>query len=161
MSAPAGAAHRHHRTSTVHKTKKKLDDVRSEINVTPLVDVCLVLLIIFMVVTDKLQRGMDVPLPQTRYHTKLSDTGEELIVSVTKEGAQARYFWDRELLADAEALKKRAQDELRRKMRPVYVKANADLQYGDVYPVLIALHEAGSPGVLLGTQEVKQTGGEK
>src|SRR5262249_3722280 len=150
-----GMHRHHHRTPTVHKAAKKLDDVRSEINVTPLVDVCLVLLIIFMVVMDKLQRGMDVPLPQTKFHTKLNDTGEELIVSVTKDGPTARYFCDRELLADAEALKTRARDELRRKMRPVYVKANADLDYRDVYPVLIALHEAGSPGVLLGTQEIK------
>src|SRR5262249_48077624 len=128
----------------------------------PLVDVCLVLLIIFMVVMDKLQRGMDVPLPQTKYHTKLNDTGEELIVSVTKEGNTARYFWDRELLADAEALNASARDELHRKMRPVYVKAHADVYYSDVYPVLIALHEAGSPGVLLGTQEIKPgAGGEK
>ncbi|HKA87433.1 MAG TPA: biopolymer transporter ExbD [Haliangiales bacterium] len=151
----AGKHGHHHRTATVHTTAKALADVRADINVTPLVDVCLVLLIIFMVVTDKLQRGMDVPLPQTKYHTKLSDTGEELIVSVTKDGATIRYFWDREVLRDLDTLKKRAQDELRRKMRPVYVKANADSNYGDVYPVLIALHEAGSPGVLLGTQELK------
>jgi len=153
--SPHAAHHRHHHTPTVHKTAKAVDDVRSDINVTPLVDVCLVLLIIFMVVTDKLQRGMDVPLPQTKFHTKLSDTGEELIVSVTKDGTVARYFWDREPLRDLDALKKRAMDELRRKMRPVYVKANAEAQYGDVYPVLIALHNAGSPGVLLGTQEIK------
>ena len=38
----------------------------------------------------------------------------------------------------------------------MYVKADADLKYGDVYPVLIAIHEAGSPGVQLGTQELKE-----
>ena len=160
MSASGAHPHYHHRhrTRLVHTTSKKIDDVRSDINVTPLVDVCLVLLIIFMVVTDKLQRGMDVPLPKTKYHTKVNDTGEELIVSVTKDGAKTRYYWDRALIQDTDSLKKKVVEELRRKARPIYVKANAELTYGDVYPILIALHEAGSPGVLLGTQELK--GGE-
>ena len=64
-----------HRTPTVHRAKRKLDDVRSDINVTPLVDVMLVLLIIFMVVLDKLARGKDVPLPKTKNHTEKRDTG--------------------------------------------------------------------------------------
>jgi len=157
MAAAGAHPHHHrHRTALVHRAAKRLDDVRSDINVTPLVDVCLVLLIIFMVVTDKLQRGMDVPLPKTKYHAKVNDTGEELIVSVTKDGARTRYYWDREPVQDTDTLKKKVVEELRRKARPIYVKANADLNYGDVYPILIALHEAGSPGVLLGTQELKE-----
>jgi biopolymer transport protein TolR len=48
-------------------------EVRSDINVTPLVDVCLVLLIIFMVVTPMLQKGVDVVLPETSDPEKMPD----------------------------------------------------------------------------------------
>jgi biopolymer transport protein TolR len=130
---------------------RKLDDVRSAINVTPLVDVCLVLLIIFMAVGQKLSRGMDVPLPGTRYHT--TTESDQPVVSVTRDG---RIYWDRELLAGTEDLKRRVTDERRRSIEPIYVKASADLTYGKVYPVLIALHEAGSPGAKLATQELQE-----
>jgi hypothetical protein len=53
--------------------KPKVDPPRSEINVTPLVDVCLVLLIIFMVITPLMARGKEVPLPKTRYHSEEKD----------------------------------------------------------------------------------------
>jgi len=147
--------HRHH-TATVHAKKKQLDAVRSEINVTPLVDVCLVLLIIFMVVTDKLTRGKDVQLPKVKNPITIRDTGESLIVSVTKSGGHTQLWWDRDPLKDMDALKKKLDEELHRKSRPMYVKGDADMTYGDVYPVLIAIHEAGSPGVQLGTQELKE-----
>jgi biopolymer transport protein TolR len=146
-----------HRTSLVHKAQRKLDDVRSEINVTPLVDVCLVLLIIFMVVLDKLARGKDVPLPKTQHHVSPRETGDELIISVSKDGARTQVWWDRDPLKDPDELKKRLSEELRRTDRKTFVKADADLKYGDVYPVLMAIHEAGAVGVGLSTQEMKET----
>jgi biopolymer transport protein ExbD len=145
-----------HRTSLLHTKKKGLPEVRSDINVTPLVDVCLVLLIIFMVVLDKLARGKDVPLPKTQHHVEKRDTGDDLIVSISKDGSRAQIWWDRDQLADLAALKQRLNDELRRKSRPMYVKADADLTFGKVYPVLIAIHEAGANQVQLATQELKE-----
>jgi biopolymer transport protein ExbD len=145
-----------HRTSTVHRSRRKLDAPRSDINVTPLVDVCLVLLIIFMVVLDKLARGKDVPLPKTRNHVEKRDTGEELIVSVGRDAGKVRIWWDRDMMKDLPDLKRRLDEELRRKPRPMYLKADADLQYKDIYPVLMAIHEAGSPGIQLGTQEMRE-----
>ncbi|MBI4508941.1 MAG: biopolymer transporter ExbD [Deltaproteobacteria bacterium] len=147
---------RRHRTPLVHQSKKVLDDVRNEINVTPLVDVCLVLLIIFMVVTPLLGRGMDVQLPKTRHHNEKRDSGEQPVVSLVRDGARVRPYFDRDPLPDMEALKKRVQEELRRKPgQRIFVKADADLTFGRVYPALIAIHEAGSPGVELGTAEQK------
>jgi biopolymer transport protein ExbD len=134
------------------RPRRKLEDPRSAINVTPLVDVCLVLLIIFMAVSQKLSRGMDVPLPETRYHRDGRDS-EQPVVSVTRDG---RIYWDRELLGGTEDLKLRVTEERRRSIEPIYVKASADLTYGAVVPVLIALHEAGSPGAKLATQELKE-----
>jgi len=60
-------------------------------------------------------------------------------------------------IADEKALKERVAKELSRKsgMR-IFVKADSDLTFGDVYPVLMAIHEGGSPGVELGTAELKE-----
>ena len=145
-----------HRTSLVHTAAKKADDVRSEINVTPLVDVCLVLLIIFMVVSEKLARGKDVPLPKTRHHEEIKDTGEQLIISVSNSGGRPQVWWDRDATRDMDDLKKRLEEELRRKQqRDMFFKADADLKYGDVYPVLVAIHEAGAVKIQIGTAELK------
>ena len=59
--------------------------MKSDINVTPLVDVCLVLLIIFMVVTPMLQKGKAVTLPQTDRPDKKPESDKELIVSVQSD----------------------------------------------------------------------------
>src|SRR4051812_29180475 len=61
--------------------------VRGEINVTPLVDVCLVLLIIFMVVTPMLQKGIAVTLPQTADPAKMPESQKEVTVSVKSDGS--------------------------------------------------------------------------
>ena len=64
----------------------KSSGVRSDINVTPLVDVVLVLLIIFLVITPLLQRGVPIDLPGTAHHSKQQDNGEQLVVSVRSDG---------------------------------------------------------------------------
>src|SRR5262249_34506578 len=149
--------HRHrHKTETIHHLKKKLAEVRADINVTPLVDVCLVLLIIFIVVADKLARGQEVELPKTKHHIEKRDNGDDLIISVTKRSGNIQIWWDRDGLKDLDDLKKKLEEELHRKSRPMFVKADADLTYGQVYPILIAIHEGGAPGVQLGTQELKE-----
>src|SRR3954463_4734818 len=61
--------------------------MNSEINVTPLVDVCLVLLIIFMVVTPMLQKGVPVNLPVTEDPEKTPDTEKQLQISVKSDGS--------------------------------------------------------------------------
>ena len=60
--------------------------LNSEINVTPLVDVCLVLLIIFMVVTPMLQKGVPINLPVTEDPERTPDTEKQLQISVKEKG---------------------------------------------------------------------------
>ena len=72
-------ASRQNRGRLVHKAPAKLDSVRNEINVTPLVDVCLVLLIIFMVILPMLARGKEVELPETLHHSKDKDTRQPIV----------------------------------------------------------------------------------
>jgi len=61
-------------------------NVKSDINVTPLVDVVLVLLIIFMVITPMLQRGKAVTLPEAKLVSELKHGGDPIILSVTRDG---------------------------------------------------------------------------
>src|SRR3954447_1348858 len=61
--------------------------MNSEINVTPLVDVCLVLLIIFMVVTPMLQKGVPINLPMTEEPERTPDTEKQLQISVKSDGS--------------------------------------------------------------------------
>src|SRR4029453_18915994 len=61
-------------------------EVKSDINVAPLVDGCLVLLIIFMVVTPMLQSGVDVALPETRKPEKIPDTQKQLSIAIRSSG---------------------------------------------------------------------------
>ena len=60
--------------------------MRAEINVTPLVDVVLVLLIIFMVITPMIVRGVSVDLPITSHHDRKNDDNKDLIVSINASG---------------------------------------------------------------------------
>jgi biopolymer transport protein ExbD/biopolymer transport protein TolR len=125
-------------------------EVRAEINVTPLVDVVLVLLIIFMVVTPMLQRGMDVRLPKSRHHQTENDTGEQLMVSVRADGS---VWLDRER-ADPARLESLLKAALARNPgRPIYLKGDARLRYGKVRDVMLACHRAGSQQVALATEE--------
>ncbi|MEM9491511.1 MAG: biopolymer transporter ExbD [Myxococcota bacterium] len=141
----------------------KLDDVRNEINVTPLVDVCLVLLIIFMVVTPMLARGKEVPLPKTANHEEEADKNQP-IVALDSEG---RVYFDKEVIAtvgpddkldSTSTLSERleaawAADEA--STGRVFVKADRDLPYVKVYPLIIGLHELGIQAIDLGTNEIK------
>jgi biopolymer transport protein ExbD/biopolymer transport protein TolR len=128
--------------------------IRSEINVTPLVDVVLVLLIIFMVVTPMLSRGVKVDLPETAHHDKKQDTGEQLVVSVTDDG---RVRVGDEPAAGA-AITEAVRRHLGPRAREVHVKADRRLEYGRVREVLERIHAAGAAQVALGTDEKKEHG---
>ena len=77
-------------------------DMKSDINVTPLVDVCLVLLIIFMVVTPMLQKGKPVMLPQTERPDKKPESDKELLISVQADKTifiDTKWYPDKEFAA--------------------------------------------------------------
>jgi biopolymer transport protein TolR len=128
----------------------KTGQARSEINVTPLVDVVLVLLIIFMVVTPMLHRGVKIDLPETAHHSKKQDTGEQLVVSVRSDGV----YIEADKL-EGEQLTSRLRTELKTASRPVHVRADRSLTYGEVRKVLEEVHAAGAINVGMGTEEHK------
>jgi biopolymer transport protein TolR len=123
---------------------------KNEINVTPLVDVVLVLLIIFMVVTPMLHRGVHVELPITEHHQKKQDTGEQLVVTIRGDGA---VFIETDKIPD-ENLVERVKKELKNS-RPVHVRADKGLHYDVVRKVLEKIHDAGAQNVAMGTEEPK------
>src|SRR5947199_581755 len=79
------ATHRWH--SSVGKLSAA--GLNSDINVTPLVDVCLVLLIIFMVVTPMLQKGVNVSLPETSKPDKMPESSKQLTMAINVDGSVA------------------------------------------------------------------------
>lgn len=126
---------------------------KSEINITPLVDVVLVLLIIFMVVTPMMQRGKPVELPKA---SKVEGEGpkDPLVVSVTPD---RKVFVESDSYPDDAALASRLQDEVRRNPeRRVLLKADQSLACGDVRKVIRLAQAAGVARVSFGVESPEQ-----
>src|SRR5215472_18332679 len=122
--------------------------IKNEINVTPLVDVVLVLLIIFMVVTPMLQRGKDVRLPKAHVIEK-EKRSDPIIVSVTPD---KRVYIEHDPYDD-EAFQKKLGDELTEKPgRPILLKGDQSLGYGEVRRVMNLARKAGAKGISLGVE---------
>ncbi len=135
------------------KTKKKIEPVYPDVNVTPLIDVVLVLLIIFMVVTPMLARGVAVELPRTKHHDKKADTGEQIIVAIRADG---RVFLDKQPMDTMDRLSQGLAELLRRSPgRDIYVKGDYRIKYKTAREVLEAVHRGGGVGAALGTDEEK------
>ncbi len=136
----ASHAHRRHRLSG-HK-KAHVDAVRNDINVTPLVDVMLVLLIIFMLMTLIMGRGHDVNLPKAQYYSQEKDKMQP-VVTVDAEG---NLFVEKNKLGpvNESTLKEMANQIQAAWNAPknpdgvgrVYIKADTKIEYGKVFPVL-------------------------
>jgi biopolymer transport protein TolR len=129
--------------------------IKSDINVTPLVDVVLVLLIIFMVVTPMLQRGKDVMLPKAKVIDKDPGTGDPLILSITSD---KRVWVDKDAF-DMNALEQKLRDEIiAQPTRPFLLKGDSRVTVGDVRKVMAIARKAGARGVRIAVDQVKPEG---
>ncbi|QRK08449.1 biopolymer transporter ExbD [Archangium violaceum] len=126
---------------------------KAEINVTPLVDVVLVLLIIFMVITPMLQRGKSVELPKAREIEKKTDGKDNaLILSVTPD---KKLYLDNDPL-DEKALENRLRGELAKDpARRILLKADNSLRVADVRKVMEVARKAKARRVSLGVEQQK------
>ncbi|MFY9826578.1 MAG: biopolymer transporter ExbD [Thermoanaerobaculia bacterium] len=128
--------------------------IRSEINVTPLVDVCLVLLIIFMVVVPILHAGVPVDLPKTVNGHSLSESNQISVTVAADGGVYVRSA--RVSSADLPALL--AQIHAAEPDRDVVVRGDRHLQYETMCEVLTAVSQAGFAHVGLVTERAKAAG---
>jgi biopolymer transport protein TolR len=130
--------------------------LNSEINVTPMVDIMLVLLIIFMVVTPFLQQGVTVPIPREMMNPE-EDTAinkeTSVIVSVvcrppdapqcTPEATEVYLGKKKVNLEDMKSQVEKALQNKEGKERIVYVKSGVNVNYGEVVKVINAVREKG------------------
>jgi biopolymer transport protein TolR len=118
----------------------------AEINVVPLVDVMLVLLIIFMVTTPMIQRGMDVKVPVSTRASQIE--GERLFVTVPAAYRQTHMV----MLGDESIRVDALQERVRQKMegndaKEVYLRGDGSVLYQDIYDVFDRLKNAGVKSV--------------
>jgi biopolymer transport protein TolR len=125
----------------------------SQINVTPFVDVMLVLLIIFMVAAPMMEQGVDVNLPEVAQAPSLAANKEPLVITIQKDGAISI---GRTKIEDAakltpvlqQILKDKPEDE-----KDVFLEADRDVPYGKVVPVMAAIKKAGVAKLGMVSQE--------
>jgi biopolymer transport protein TolR len=132
---------RRHANEQKHASAIASGDIKSDINVTPLVDVCLVLLIIFMVVTPLLQSGVPVLLPETGKPEKYPEGQKQVKVAIQEDG---KMFIGQDWVPTKAELIRRMDDLLKTDpQKEVVIKADRRLKYKDVREVMKALNEAG------------------
>jgi biopolymer transport protein ExbD len=124
----------------------------ADINVTPFVDICLVLLIIFMVVTPMLQEGIQVHLPFAKNTQKTPDDEDHAVVVAVKDDkvifVQRKPVPRDQYLAEMTEIHDRTPD------RSVLIKADRAMKYGDVRKVMVETNEAGFTEVSLVTEKI-------
>jgi biopolymer transport protein ExbD len=126
--------------------------LNSDINVTPFVDICLVLLVIFMVVTPMLQEGVTIHLPYAKNTQKTPDDEAHAIV-VAVPNATTIFIQKKAVPRDQyQAEMTEVHDRMPDKA--VLIKADRGMKYGDVRKVMIETNEAGFSEVSLVTEKV-------
>ena len=128
----------------------------SQINVTPLVDVMLVLLIIFMVTAPIIQQGVQVSLPRVKA-AALPGKGEQFIVSITRN--REIYLNDTRMSA-AQLTEKLGAIAAERPDREVFIRADEAVPYGEVVRTMAAIKAAGIGNVGMVTEMPLTAGGE-
>ena len=120
-------------------TQDETDEVMNEINMTPLVDVMLVLLIIFIITVPVMKHSVNVELPRAS-STPQDSKPDTIRLSVD---AQGRYFWNEQAIAEDDLLP-RLQAEARREPQPeLHLRGDKDARYERVAQALAAAQRSG------------------
>ncbi|MBM3770980.1 MAG: biopolymer transporter ExbD [Acidimicrobiia bacterium] len=130
--------------------------VKSDINVTPLVDVMLVLLIIMMIVAPLLQQGVSVKLPEAENTVDKPEVSDQAVIAIAPNKEiylNARPIREQEL---ATKLTEILEDKVE---KIVLIKADEDVEYGAVMATMDQLRQAGIENVGLITEKKKGSGG--
>ncbi|MFZ0732605.1 MAG: biopolymer transporter ExbD [Candidatus Sulfotelmatobacter sp.] len=128
----------------------------ADINITPLVDVVLVLLIIFMVTAPVLQSGIDVSVPKTRYVKEI--TQERLVITINKD---QRVFLGNDPININEIgtkLRQRIRDP---RNQSIFVRADENVPFGAFATIMDAVKQAGFANVSIVTQPLESNGSKR
>ncbi len=128
--------------------------MKAEPNVIPLTDILLVLLIIFMVITPMLKKGVDVKLPEASQITKQPGEGIAT-VSIRKDG---RVYFNSTLLDDPDKLTEKLTSYVEEKNKTkIFFKADEEVEYGKVVQLIAKIKDAGIEVVGLITEKKTRT----
>ena len=136
-------------------SKRQLSGPVSDINVTPMADVMLVLLIIFMVVTPMLQKGVSVDMHKADNPRKMPDADKEdaVVLAVTRDG---KIYLGSDAVSIPDITPK-VKDRISGKLdKTVYVKSDDRAKYGDVVEVIEAVRAAGVDSLGLLTEKIER-----
>ncbi|MEP7362746.1 MAG: biopolymer transporter ExbD [Acidobacteriota bacterium] len=136
--------------------KQKAPPPVSDINVTPMVDVMLVLLIIFMVITPMLSKGVSVDLVKTKNPIPMqaADRDDAVLIAVTRDGK----VWLETTQVTPDTLPNKVKDILTNRVdKTCFVKADMRAQYGTVVDVVDNLRAAGVDQLGLLTESTEKT----
>lgn len=128
------------------RTARTAAALHSDINVTPLVDVCLVLLIIFMIVLPQMLEGIPVQLPQTRHSDPADPSRRQLAITVKDDGS---VYLDTLVVRREQIAGEMQRLHEQWPQRPIAVRGDARVPYGAVVEVLDACRKAGYEDVAL------------
>jgi biopolymer transport protein TolR len=137
-------------------------NVTSDINVTPMVDIMLVILIIFMVITPFLQQGVSVTLPQNMRNPEEDPAiikESSVVVAITNDGSL--YIGKKKI--DKDALKAEIDEKMASKPdneRIVYIRSDIAATYGEVVEVINTIRDAGIDQIGLVADKQKGPGAE-
>ena len=130
--------------------------VKSDINVTPLVDVMLVLLIIMMLITPMLNQGVAVILPKAQNTVDKPTTSNNTVIAVSKDGT---LYVNAKPVSEAEMASKVTEALESKKEKVVFINADQEALYSSVMAAMDQLHQAGVEDIALITEHRRTSGG--
>ncbi|WP_213956372.1 MULTISPECIES: biopolymer transporter ExbD [unclassified Variovorax] len=120
-------------------TQDEPDEVMNEINMTPLVDVMLVLLIIFIITVPVMKHAVAIDLPRASSERELTKP-ENIVFSIKADGS---YFWNDQPVSDAELEPRLAAEAAKEPQPELHIRGDKDVRYERVAKAMSAAREAG------------------